>query len=74
MVPAEISRSAGRPRADLDSAVLTATLRTVHERGYAGATVDRIAAAAGTAKTTLYRRWPSKGALVVASLVATAGR
>ena len=73
MVSAEISRSAGRPRADLDSAVLTATLRTVHERGYAGATVDRIAAAAGTAKTTLYRRWPSKGALVVASLVAAFG-
>ena len=70
---AEPHRSPGRPRVDVDPAVLAATLRTVHELGYAGATLDRIAAAAGTAKTTIYRRWPSKGALVTAALVSAFG-
>jgi len=63
------ARSPGRPRAGLDAAVFAATLSTVHELGYARATVDRIAAAAGIAKTTIYRRWPSKGALITACLV-----
>jgi AcrR family transcriptional regulator len=58
-------RPPGRPRAGIDAAVFAATLGTIHELGYAGATMDRIAAAAGVAKTTLYRRWESKGALIV---------
>lgn len=53
--------------------VFAATLRTVHELGYTQATVDRIAAAAGVAKTTIYRRWPSKGALITACLVQAFG-
>ena len=63
------ARPPGRPRSGVDAAVFAATLRTVHELGYAHATVDRIAAAAGVAKTTIYRRWPSKGALITACLV-----
>ncbi|WP_026923159.1 TetR-like C-terminal domain-containing protein [Glycomyces arizonensis] len=66
---ASTSSSAGRPRSDLNAAVFAATLRMVDELGYAGATMDRIAAAAGTAKTTLYRRWPSKGALIIDTLL-----
>lgn len=31
--------------------------------------MDRIAAAAGVAKTTIYRRWPSKGALIADCLL-----
>ncbi|WP_460443801.1 TetR/AcrR family transcriptional regulator [Amycolatopsis cihanbeyliensis] len=49
--------------------VFAATLNTVHELGYAGATMDRIAAAAGVAKTTIYRRWESKGALIADCLL-----
>lgn len=64
----------GRPRSDLDATVFAATLRSVHELGYAGATMDRIAAAAGIAKTTIYRRWPSKGALIAECLVHAFGR
>ena len=63
------TRAPGRPRAGVDATVFAATLSTVHELGYAHATVDRIAAAAGIAKTTVYRRWPSKGALITACLV-----
>jgi AcrR family transcriptional regulator len=59
----------GRRRAGIDDVVFAATLSTVHELGYTGATMDRIAAVAGVAKTTLYRRWPSKGALVTDCLV-----
>ncbi|MEV4167371.1 TetR/AcrR family transcriptional regulator [Nonomuraea dietziae] len=49
--------------------VFASTLSTVHELGYARATVDRIAATAGVAKTTIYRRWPSKGVLIVDCLL-----
>jgi AcrR family transcriptional regulator len=63
------ARVVGRPRADLDARVFAAALRLIHEVGYAGATMDRIAAAAGIAKTTMYRRWPSKGELIVECLV-----
>ena len=72
-MPASTPSSAGRPRTDLNATVFAATLRSVHELGYAGATMDRIAAAAGVAKTTLYRRWPSKGALVVDCLLDALG-
>ncbi|GAA1588447.1 TetR/AcrR family transcriptional regulator [Kribbella hippodromi] len=57
----------------MDAEVFSATLRTIDELGYTRATVDRIAASAGIAKTTIYRRWPSKGALVTACLVDTFG-
>lgn len=67
------STPAGRPRSDLNATVFEATLRSVRELGYAGATMDRIAAAAGVAKTTLYRRWPSKGALIVDCLIDAIG-
>ncbi|GAA4411953.1 TetR/AcrR family transcriptional regulator [Actinokineospora soli] len=70
MTPA---RTPGRPRAGIDADVFAATLRTVHELGYAGATMDRIAAAAGVAKTTLYRRWPSKGTLITDCLLDALG-
>ncbi|WP_420880670.1 TetR/AcrR family transcriptional regulator [Rhodococcus sp. (in: high G+C Gram-positive bacteria)] len=67
--PPAPSRPPGRPRSGVHAAVFAATLSTVDELGYAHATVDRIAAAAGVAKTTIYRRWPSKGALIVDCLL-----
>ena len=69
MSPTTSGRPRGRPRAGVNDAVFAATLRTVAEVGYARATVDRIAAAAGVAKTTVYRRWPTKGALIVDCLL-----
>ncbi|MBB6547291.1 TetR/AcrR family transcriptional regulator [Nonomuraea rubra] len=63
------ARPPGRPRSGINAVVFAATLSTVHELGYARATVERIAAAAGIAKTTIYRRWPTKGALIVDCLL-----
>jgi AcrR family transcriptional regulator len=68
-VPVYTPSAPGRPRSNLNATVFAAALRSVHELGYVGATMDRIAVAAGVAKTTIYRRWPSKGALIADCLV-----
>lgn len=48
------------------------TRSMLRELGYRALTADAVAERAGVAKTTLYRRWPSKSALV-ASALAPAG-
>ncbi|WP_042392565.1 TetR/AcrR family transcriptional regulator [Streptacidiphilus carbonis] len=56
----------GRPRsADADAAILAATREALAELGWGGVTMGDVAVRAGVAKTTLYRRWPSKNELVV---------
>ena len=61
----------GRPRRQgVEETVLAAAVALAGEVGYAGATVDAVAARAGVAKTTVYRRWPSKEALAVDALAA----
>ncbi|RJL25182.1 TetR/AcrR family transcriptional regulator [Bailinhaonella thermotolerans] len=55
------------PRAE--KAIFDATLRLLTERGYDGLTVEGVADLAGVNKTTLYRWWPSKPALVRAALL-----
>lgn len=55
----------GRPRNPLiDDAVLRATVELLGATGYAELTVGAIAVRAGTSKPAIYRRWPSKAALV----------
>ncbi|MGH3862699.1 TetR/AcrR family transcriptional regulator [Actinokineospora sp.] len=57
----------GRPRdTAVDVRVLDIAAAQLLERGYAGLSIDAVAEAAGVAKTTLYRRWPSKDHLAVA--------
>ena len=59
----------GRPRnPDVDEAVLKATLRRLVEDGYTGMSLAKIAADAGTTRPTMYLRWPTKQALVVAAI------
>ena len=47
--------------------LLTATLEVLRETGYDNLTVDKVVARARASKTTVYRRWPSKGELVCAA-------
>ena len=55
----------GRPRnPQIDDAVLRATVELIGETAYADLTVGAIAARAATSKPAIYRRWPSKAALV----------
>ena len=63
------SAPAGRPRDPaVESAILQATRDLLVERGFAGMTVEAVARAAGSGKAAVYRRWPSKTALVVAAV------
>jgi AcrR family transcriptional regulator len=60
------TRPKGRPRsAAADRAILDATREALAELGWGGLTMGDVAVRAGVAKTTLYRRWPSKNELVV---------
>jgi AcrR family transcriptional regulator len=57
----------GRPRdGAVDERVLSAAWGLLHAGGYAALNMDDVAARAGVAKTTLYRRWPTKDHLAVA--------
>ncbi|TWD17591.1 TetR family transcriptional regulator [Streptomyces sp. T12] len=51
-------------------AILTAARALVMEGAYEKVTVEAIAARAGVGKQTIYRRWPSKSAVVFAALLA----
>ena len=66
----DASRGPGRPRdARHDQSILDATLGILLEQGYRGVTIEGVAARAGVGRPTIYRRWPSKPAVVVAALV-----
>ncbi|WP_158674657.1 TetR/AcrR family transcriptional regulator [Streptomyces hoynatensis] len=67
--PAASGRPGTRRRGNaLRSAILEAALAQLRECGYAALTMDGVAAAAGTGKAALYRRWENKEALVVDAL------
>lgn len=63
-------RPAGRPRSErAEKAIIDATLDLLaEESGVAGVSIEAVAARAGVGKTTIYRRWPSKEALIVDAL------
>ena len=49
--------------------IFAATLDLLCEQGYAGLTIEGVAERSGVNKTTIYRWWPSKGALVGGALL-----
>src|SRR5690625_2117431 len=60
----------GRPRSEAVSrSILEATLDLIAEHGaVADVSVEAVAERSGVSKATIYRRWPSKGALVAAAV------
>jgi AcrR family transcriptional regulator len=52
---------------ELERAILHAAAEELRESGYAGMTMDRVAARAGTNKNAIYRRWPHRAALGIAA-------
>lgn len=58
--PSSLRRSERSRRATLDAALELCT-----EKGYGRVTVEAIAARAGVSKKTIYRWWPSKGAVLL---------
>jgi AcrR family transcriptional regulator len=57
---------AGRPRSERARlAILEAAADRLVEDGLAGATMESVAARAGVSKVTIYKWWPSRGALAI---------
>ena len=70
--PAGGGAQRGRPRSrEADRAILTAAAELLAERGLAAMSIEEVAARAGVGKTTIYRRWPSKGLLALDAFVAS---
>jgi AcrR family transcriptional regulator len=60
----DVSRRSSKSHA----AIVEATNELVSEVGYGALTIEGVAARAGVGKATVYRWWPSKGALVLDAL------
>jgi len=61
----------GRPRsADIDRAILRTATELLARDGLARMSIEEVAARAGVGKTTIYRRWQSKGALALDAFLA----
>src|SRR5260370_41345476 len=64
----------GRPRKPAtDQAILQAAVELFIQSGSEGVNVEQIAARAGVARTTVYRRWSSKEALLAQAIAAARG-
>jgi AcrR family transcriptional regulator len=59
-----------RPAAEVRARVLEAAGRLLFEEGIKAITFERVAAAAGSSKMTLYKWWPSTGALAAEAFFA----
>jgi len=57
-----------RRGAELEDAILDAGWSVLSEQGYAGFTYEAVAARAGTSRPVLYRRWPQREDLLLATL------
>jgi AcrR family transcriptional regulator len=61
----------GRPLSEqADRAILQAAAEVLAERGLAGMSIEEVASRAGVGKTTIYRRWTSRGTLALDAFLA----
>src|SRR5271167_4067382 len=66
-------RLPGRPRSEeARQAILRSTLKLLEHTSFPDLSIEAIAAHAGVGKTTVYRWWPNKGALVVDAFASSA--
>lgn len=71
MVVATDGSSEGGSRSErARGAILSAAARLLDEVGFASMTIEEVAARAGAGKATIYRRWPTKGALAMDAVMA----
>jgi AcrR family transcriptional regulator len=62
-------RERGRPRSpEVDREILRAAMRVMARGGYAGMTIDEVAAEAGVSRPTIYLRYGGKAELATAAL------
>jgi len=67
-------RTAGRPRSrEADSAILAAALDLLLERGVEATSIEQVARRAGVTRATVYRRFPDKSQLLIATIEAAYG-
>ena len=66
-LPDPIAKRPGGRSARIRHAVFDATLNLLAGEGSQSLTIDAIAAAAGVNKTTIYRNWPTRTALILAA-------
>jgi AcrR family transcriptional regulator len=57
-----------RRGAELETAILDASWELLQEAGYGGFTFDAVASRAGTSRPVLYRRWPTRPELMLATI------
>jgi AcrR family transcriptional regulator len=69
--PGAAAPKRGRPRSEqADRAILQAAAELLAERGLAGMSIEEVASRAGVGKTTIYRRWTSRGTLALDAFLA----
>jgi AcrR family transcriptional regulator len=70
LLPRRSRQRSGRPRdGRIDSEVVSAVLDALKKGGYRAVTIDSVARRVGRARSSLYRRWPSKRHLVAYAVV-----
>jgi AcrR family transcriptional regulator len=68
------TKATGDKRTGTHERALSAATEIIRRDGYARLTMERVAAQSGVAKTTLYRRWPTRAALCMDVYLDVAGR
>jgi AcrR family transcriptional regulator len=66
--PSRTRAGSRRLDASRDAAIASAVVEVLGRVGYAGLTMDAVAAVAGVGKATIYRRWSSKAELLLGVL------
>ena len=71
----QVPRRVGRPRSGTaDRAILDAAMALLSEVGLAGLTMSAVVARSKVARATVYRRYPTREALIAAALAQVKGR